>query len=230
MSMVNSVLATGNTGEANYVKALILYTSKMYSDALEEVQTAIRVSPNNTKYVLARAQINIEMLDYTRAIDDANTVLNKNPDSIPARLVIAKALILTSSEENAETQLEEIAKSGENPEYYKLRGMLAKRRGDDNEAKKNYNKYLKIAGGTPSCALDCAEFFESCDNEKDEAIELYKAIIDRYPDSFFATRSLEALQRLDPSYTPNSSAPSVNSADGDSNKSKSNIRPGNMKY
>ena len=225
MAMVNSALSSGNTGEANYVKALVLYASRMYSDALEQVETALRNTPNNPKYTLARAQINIEMLDFTRALDDANSVLNKNPDSIAARLIIAKAFILTSAEEEAEAQLEEIAKKGENAEYYRLRGMLAKRRGDEDEAKKNYAKFFQMAGGMPACAYDYAEFLESCEGENDEAEGIYQAIIKRYPGSVFAERAKDAIARM------KSSGDSSTSEDAafDSRPS-GNLRPGNMKY
>ena len=224
MSMVNAALASGNTGEANYVKALILYTSRMYNEALEQVEAAISTNPNNFKYKLARAQINIEMLDFTRAIDDANAVLTKNPDSVAARLVIAKAFILTSAEEEAEAQLAEIAKKGENAEYYKLCGMMAKRRGDDEEAKKNYEKFFQMAGGIPSSALDYAEFLESSNEGKGDAEEVYNAIIKRFPESVFAERAREALSRLKSSDESTSEDAAFDS------KPSSNLRPGNMKY
>lgn len=224
MNMVNSALASGNTGEANYVKALILYTNRMYSDALEQVEAALRVTPGNPKYILARAQINIESLDYTRAIDDANTVLNKNPDSIPARLVIAKAFILTSAEEEAEAQLEEIAKRGEVAEYYKLRGMLAKRRGNDEEAKKDYEKFFQMAGGIPTSAFEYAEFLESIDGGAADAEAVYRAILKRYPESLFAERAKESLARLKPSSESTSEDAAFDS------QPSSNIRPGNMKF
>jgi tetratricopeptide (TPR) repeat protein len=219
MSMVNSALSAGNTGDANYVKALILYTSGMYSDALEQIEVALRNAPGNQKYILARAQINIDMLSYTKAMDDATAVLNKNPDSMAARLVIARALVLSAADDEAEAQLEEISKMGEPPEYYKLRGMIAKRKGFEEDAKKDYSKYFQLAGGTPSGAFDYAEFLDGIESEKDEAIAVYKAIVERFPGSIFAERSKEALQRLDssdepPVYTKSSS----NSNDGNIQK------------
>ena len=224
MSMVNEALAKGNTGEANYVKGLILYANRMYSDALEQIETAIRVSSANPKYILARAQINIEMLDFTRAIDDANTVLTKNPDSIAARIVMAKAFILTSAEDEAEAQLELIAKKGENAEYYKLVGMLAKRRGDDEEAKKNYEKFFQMAGGIPSSAFEYAEFLENSDGGASDAEAVYKAIIKRYPESVYETRAKEAISRLKSSEESTSEDAAYDS------KPNNNLRPGSMKY
>ena len=224
MSMVNDALAKGNIGEANYVKSLILFASRMYSDALEQVEVAVGNSPNNFKYLLARAQINTELFDFTKAIDDANAVLNKNPDSLAARLVIAKAFIMSSAEDEAEAQLEEIAKKGENAEYYKLRGMLAKRRGEDEEAKKNYEKFFQMAGGIPSSAFEYAEFLENVEGGVSDAEEVYKAIIKRFPESIYSTRAKEAIARLKSSDESTSEDAAFDS------KPSNNLRPGNMKY
>jgi tetratricopeptide (TPR) repeat protein len=224
MSMVNAALAAGSTGEANYVKSLILFANRMYSDALEQIESALRNNPTNPKYILARAQINIEMLDFTRAIDDASAVLNKNPDSIAARLVMAKAFILTSAEEEAEAQLELIAKRGENAEYYKLCGMMAKRRGDNEEARKNYDKFFQMAGGIPSSAFEYAEFLENSEGGASDAEAVYQAIIKRFPESVYATRAKESIARL------KSSNESTSEDAAFDTQPNSNIRPGNMKY
>ena len=224
MNMVNAALSAGNTGEANYVKGLILYANRMYSDALEQIESALRNSPTNPKYILARAQINIEMLDFTRAIDDASAVLNKNPDSIAARLVMAKAFILTSAEDEAEAQLELIAKRGENAEYYKLRGMMAKRRGDNEEAKKNYDKFFQMAGGIPSSAFEYAEFLENTEGGASDAEAVYQAIVKRFPESVYATRAKESIARL------KSSSESTSEDAAFDSQPSSGIRPGNMKY
>ena len=225
MNMVNAALASGNTGEANYVKALILYTSRMYNEALEQIQVALGVVANNPKYILTRAQIFIELLDFTRAIDDANSVLSKNPESIAARLAVAKAFILTSAEDDAEAQLAEIAKRGDNAEYYKLSGLLEKRRGNDEQAKKHYEKFFQMAGGIPANAFEYAEFLEGIDSEKGEAEAVYNAIIKRYPDSFFAERAKENLSGLKGSDESGTSEDAAFDS-----KPNNNLRPGNMKY
>ena len=224
MSMVNEALAKGNVGEANYVKGLILYANKMYAEALEQIQAAINNNPNNFKYILARAQINTEIFDFSKAIDDANAVLNKNPESVAARVVMAKAFILSSADEEAEAQLAEIAKKGENADYYKLKGMMAKRQGDEEEAKKNYEKFFEMAGGIPASAFDYAEFLENTEGGVSEAEEVYRAIIKRYPESVYETRAKEAIARLKSSEESSSEDAAYDS------KPSNNLRPGSMKY
>ena len=224
MSMVNEALSKGNVGEANYVKALILYANKMYSDALEQVEAAVRNSPNNFKYLLARAQINTEIFDFSKAIDDANAVLKRNPDSLAARVVMAKAFILTSADDEAEAQLDIIAKKGESADYFRLKGMMAKRHGDEEEAKKYYEKFFELAGGIPASAFEYAEFLENIEGGASDAISVYQAIIKGFPESVYATRASESIARLKSSDESTSEDAAFDS------RPSNNFRPGSMKY
>ena len=138
MDMVNTAIKGGATGEANYVKALILIANKMYSEANEEIAKALSVNGGSQKYILARATAFIRSMDFSRGLDDANAVLAANPDSVEARLLIAEGFLATSADSEAEAQLDEVDKKGKYGQAYRLRGQLAKKRGNADEAKNMY--------------------------------------------------------------------------------------------
>lgn len=198
MTLVNEALSNGNRGEANYVKASILILYKMEQEALDELSVALSESPNNTKYLLAKGIANIRLYNYNAAIEAASLVLGINPNSVPAKLIMAEAYIRGSVEDEAEKVLDEIEnkKLGYSGEVHKLRGLLSKRRGDEEDAKKQYEIYYSTDGSKPTVQLEYAEFLESIENEKDYAIDLYKKIAKNFPDTFFATKAKEAIAKL----------------------------------
>ena len=226
LTMINQALASGSTGEANYVKGLILLANNMDQEALEQFELAIKSSPNNAKYILGRGSAYLKLYDFTHAMDDASEVLNTNPNSKPAIFLIAEAFILTSSEDEAEERLKGI--SDNLAEVHRLKGMIAKRRGQDSQARQEYEEYYKKAGAAPAAALEFAEFLESLDNGKSDAITYYNQIIKKFPDSVYATRAKEAIERLNMSDSDSDLGISPDAAFdvGPSN----NYRPGNMKY
>lgn len=195
LEMVNSVISSGDYPEAHNIKAQLLLENKMYSEALEEVSKALASSPNNQKYLATRAICRIKSLDFTQGMDDANSILAANPDSVQARLVIAEGLIESGAEDDAENQLSEIDKTGEFAEAFRLRAIIATRKGNNALAKQHYNKYMELAGGRPSPAFEYAEFLERNDS-KSEAVDIYHAITKQYAGSYYANLAEEALSRL----------------------------------
>ncbi len=233
LEKVNTALANGSKGEANYVKGLILLANNIPQEALEQFDLAMKTSPSNTKYILGRATAFLKLYDFPHAMDDAVAVLNINPNSIPAIFVKAEAFILSSSEDQAEEALDGIKSKSDFAEAHRLRGMIAKRRGDDKTAREEYDKYLKKSGGSPSAAFEYAEFLETVDGAKSDAISCYEAIIKKYPGSVYATRAEESKARLssdsDSGISPDV-AFDVNPAPVFDAAPRKNYRTGKMKY
>lgn len=228
MGMVNKAISTGGSSDANYVKALILLTSRMYQEALEQIDIALKASPGNNKYIVTRALINVKSMNFSQGLDEANSVLSANPDSIAARLVIAEAFLSTSADSEAEAQLDEIDRKGVFSESHKLRGLLEKKKGNDAEAKNQYKKYFEISGALPVSSYEYAEFLESL-GAKDEAIELYRDIVKQYPDSIYAVKSKEALSRLENNRDSSSDTFGDDSSFSNSH-SDPNVRSGKVRY
>lgn len=227
MDMVNTAIKGGATGEANYVKALILIANKMYSEANEEIAKALSVNGGSQKYILARATAFIRSMDFSRGLDDANAVLAANPDSVEARLLIAEGFLATSADSEAEAQLDEVDKKGKYGQAYRLRGQLAKKRGNADEAKNMYAKFFEMEGSKPACAYEYAEFLQTV-NENSMAIDTCNAIIKAFPDTIYAENSKELLKSL----SDTEEAPSMegDSADTADSSAKSKYRPGSTKF
>lgn len=227
MDMVNAAIKAGASGEANYVKALILMANKMYAEANEEITKALSINPGNSKYILGRAAAFIRSMDFSRGLDDANAVLAANPDSIEARLIIAEGFLATSADSEAEAQLDEIDKKGNYGEAFKLRGLLAKKRGLTEDSKNFFAKYFELEGSKPACAYEYAEFLQSVD-EKSMAIDTCNAIIKAFPDTIYAENSKELLKSL----SGTEEAPSIANDSSEDNQAsgKNKYRPGNTKF
>ncbi len=227
MDMVNAAIKAGATGEANYVKALILIANKMYSEANEEIGRALVANSGSQKYILARATAFIRSMDFSRGLDDANAVLAANPESVEARLLIAEGFLATSADSEAEAQLDEIDKRGKFGEAYRLRGQLAKKRGNTEDAKNFYAKYFEMEGSKPACAYEYAEFLQTV-NENSMAIDTCNAIIKAFPDTIYAEESKELLKSL--SDTEEAPSMTTDSSDEGQAPAKNKYRPGNTKF
>ena len=226
MNMVNEALIAGGSSEANYVKAKILMADRMYAEAIEELVGPIAANPTNQKYILARALSYIRAYDFTRGVDDASSVLAINPNSVPAMVIIAEAFILTSADNEATAQLEKIESLAKNiPDLHRLRGMMYKNQGNEEEAKNEYKKYYEMAGSVPAAAYDFAEFLETLDGNQEEAITYYNQIKKQFPDTIYSTRADEAISRLN-SNNGYGESPDAAFDAGPSN----NYRTGNMKF
>ncbi len=246
MEMVNSALSKGNNGDANYVKGLLLIANGMYGEACEQFDAALQTSPGNQKYLVAKAQALIKSLELSKGLDVATSVLNANPDSVPAMLVIAEAFILTSGDQEAEDQLNKIKTYGNFADYYRLSGMLAKSREDEAEARAMYKKYFEMTGSMPANAYEYAEFLENLSDGKKEAQSIYEEIVKLFPDTIYERKAKDRILQLtnqnasdsesndnsnnDDSSNENSDSGVSSDSNNDDDSFNWDTRPGNTKF
>jgi thioredoxin-like negative regulator of GroEL len=108
----------------------------------------------------------------------------------------------------------------QHPLVSKLRALMAIRRGEIDSAKDFYRQYMQRSPGQPAAALECAQYLEG-NNEKAEALQIYREISEQFKESAYAEQASEAFTRLD--------AEKRNSEIKEERESRG-IRPGKMKY
>ena len=198
MALANEALKNGNVGEANYVRAQALIANKLYSEAVEDLLPALTVSPDNPKYLMTRAKANMGLINYSVAIDDITTILNANPNYLPATFMLGEAYVRGAAEDETEKLLEEFEtkKLDKYGEYYKIRGLLSKRRENDEAAKNDFLKYAEIYINKPAIQLECGELLETIESAKDDALKQYKNIVQKFPNTLYAVKANEAITRI----------------------------------
>lgn len=223
LQMVNDSL--GKVSDANYIRALVFLENEMNDEALEEIGKAYSSNPGNQRYLQVRALTNVRCMNFTQGMDDANTLLRLNSDNVNARLVMAEGLMATGNDDDAETQLTEIEKHGQIPESCRLRAMLARKQGNKDVAKQQYEKYIELSNGSPKAAYEFAEFL-AAEDMKDEAVLYYKEILNKYKDTDYAAKAREGLSRTTGEPVQEApAAPNEESSDEDSS-----VRPGKVRF
>ena len=198
MTLANEALKNGNVGESNYVRAQALIANKLYSEAIEDLLPALTMSPDNPKYLMARARANMGLINYSVAIDDVTTILTKNPNYLPATFLLGEAYIRGAAEEEAEKLLEELEtkKLNVHGEYYKIRGLIEKRQENDAAAKDDFLKYAELEANKPAIQLESAELLETIEGAKDDSIKQYNKVIQKFPNTLYAVKAKEAITRI----------------------------------
>lgn len=110
---------SANNAELHYYNAKLGLANRNTIKALEYLETAIRINPDNPKYYAFRTEINITYLKplpdskgYYDVLDDINLAISLDPDQY---------------------------------EYYQIRSNFLKSMGEVNDAKEDYNKMIELS-------------------------------------------------------------------------------------
>ncbi len=220
-NMINEVISRGaENPEAHYIKSQILSESKYFEQAAEEANRALTISPASTKYRAALAMALVRSFSITRGLEEAANIIRDLPDNIDARLVLAEGLVMSGASADAEEHLQAVEKRMQHPLVSKLRAMMAIRRGNIDVAKDLYRQYMQRSPGQPSAALECAQFLEG-NNEKTEAMQIYREISEQFKETAYAEQAAEAFARLDEE---------KRNTEATQERESRGIRPGKMKF
>jgi len=220
-NMINEVIARGaGNPEAHYIKCQILMESKYFEQAAEEANRALTIMPGSIKYRAALAMALVRSYSITRGLEEASNILRDLPDNIDARLVLAEGLVMSGASGDAEEHLVAVEKRIPHPLVSKLRALMAIRRGEIDAAKDLYRQYMQRSPGQPAAALECAQYLEG-NQEKQEAMQIYREISEQFKDTAYAEQASEAFSRLDEE---------KRNTEATQERESRGIRPGKMKY
>ncbi len=155
-SMVKAYLRRGEAhlqagkrlnARADYRSAADLYiNSAMYSQAIACYDKIIEFQPDASDAFSLRGWAKISAGDYDNGLNDLQKALSFTPDDQQALFDVGKAFYVTNRYKDAEKILKKIRKHGdEYPEIYGYLALTELAQGDENDARKSYDSFRKVA-------------------------------------------------------------------------------------
>ena len=194
---VNEVLSADQTNlQAHFLKGRILYRNNLLDDAATEMKLALNAQPDNIFIKVWLAKVLLSGFKMTEALDVASQILKEDPDNYDARLLTAEALIGSGEVADAGEHLDQAAKKRTSPELTRLRAMLARKAGNNDEAKKYYSQYIHEDAGNGYASMEYAQFLEEI-GEIADAMSVLESVKTAFPDTSLmqaADARIEALR------------------------------------
>ncbi|OQA09794.1 MAG: cellulose synthase subunit BcsC [bacterium ADurb.Bin374] len=194
---VNEVLSTDQANlQAHFLKGRILYRNNLLDDAATEMKLALNAQPDNIFIKVWLAKVLLSGFKMTEALDVASQILKDDPDNYDARLLTAEALIGSGEVADAGEHLDQAAKKRTSPELTRLRAMLARKAGNNDEAKKYYSQYIHEDAGNGYASMEYAQFLEEI-GEIADAMSVLESVKTAFPDTSLmqaADARIEALR------------------------------------
>jgi len=205
---VNEVLSSDQTNlQAHFLKGRILYRNNLLDDAATEMKLALTAQPDNIYIKVWLAKVLLSGFKMTEALDVASQILKDDPDNFDARLLTAEALIGSGEITDAGEHLDQAAKKRSSPELARLRAMLARKAGNNEEAKKYYSQYIHEDAGNGYASMEYAQFLEEI-GEIADAVSVLESVKAAFPDTSLMQAADARIEALRPRLPEGGSAAS----------------------
>ncbi len=156
--MINEVLSVDQANSyARFVKAKILFKNGLFDNAAAELGLVIQAAPDNDDYKMFNAKVLLAGFKTGQALDVASQVL-RNRDSYESRTLIAECLIANGLVSDAEEHLNIAEKYRAGPDIPRLKALLARKQGDNEKAREQYQAYLAAAADDVGAYIEFAQF------------------------------------------------------------------------
>ncbi|MBF0408908.1 MAG: tetratricopeptide repeat protein [Candidatus Riflebacteria bacterium] len=199
---VNDILSqTPLNGMAHFLKGKILMKNEMYDEAINEIRSAIAAQPDNEVFGNFLAKVFMSSGKTPEALDAANKVLQINPDNEEARIMIAEVLIKTGDIANAEDHVARIESSGKSARAFLFRARIFRAKGERDSALEMYKNYVNVASDDVEGVFEYAALLEESE-DKASAVDMYKAIVEKFPGTSYSAISEERISTLGPLLAP----------------------------
>lgn len=180
-STVNEVIAADQANiQAHFLKGRILYRNNLLDDAATEMKLALSAQPDNIFIKVWLAKVLLSGFKVTEALDVASQILKDDPDNYDARLLTAEALIGSGEVADAREHLDQAEKKRKSPDLTRLRAMLARKAGNNDEAKTYYSQYIHEDAGNGYASLEYAQFLEEI-GELADAVSVLETVKASFP-------------------------------------------------
>lgn len=195
---VNEVLTADQTSlQAHFLKGRILYRNNLLDDAATEMKMALAAQPDNIYIKVWLAKVLLSGFKMTEALDMASQILKDDPENYDARLLTAEALIGSGEVADAREHLDQAEKKRSSPDLTRLRAMLARKAGSNDEAKKYYSQYIHEDAGNGYASMEYAQFLEEI-GEIADAISVLESVKTAFPDTSLTQAAEAKIEALKP--------------------------------
>ncbi|MBY0356686.1 MAG: tetratricopeptide repeat protein [Candidatus Obscuribacterales bacterium] len=171
-----------NNPEAHYAYGELLRASGQLDQASYEFNRVIELAPKDYRPQVALAEICLDNMELSAALDHAQRAVDIAPKSLAARIGLISVLLKSEQTSAAEHELNDLFRQNKNNnELVLLSYRLCRQKGDYQEAKRYLQAVLsKPQSRTPSLLIELAQMY-SATGEYDKEKTLLESIIDSYP-------------------------------------------------
>jgi tetratricopeptide (TPR) repeat protein len=222
LSLINELMDEGkHSGETSYMKAMLLFESQAYNEAIAEATNLIGNYPSNYSYKAFYAKCLLKVYDFDNAMRVLSEVLQARPDNIDGKLVLAEAYLVTGAVTDSQNMVTELEKELQLPETSHLNARIASHKNNEDATRTYFQEYINRALGQPKPLYEYALYLESIEAWSD-AIIVYNELIKKYPKSDYLALSKTGISKAQDNLGNKETikAPAFNP----------NLRPGSMKY
>ncbi len=193
---INSILESHkNNAKARYLKAQVFLKQKDYIKALEEAKLASLYNKANIEYKIFCSLVKVRNLLTKEAIEEIENILLDYPNNVYALSALGEAYFTCGKEDEGRKMLDKADNIKKIPQTPQLLAMIEFSLGNYDKADEYYKEYCKRSGYNPESLLEYAEFTEIKQDMK-LSIEAYSKIIVKFPDTPFADKAKESIDKI----------------------------------
>jgi tetratricopeptide (TPR) repeat protein len=166
---------------AYLLRALRQTDEKLRSDDLD---AAIKTNPTNAEAIQARALLRLQNNDVNGAVDDLKALLKQDPTNQAVAQVAVQQLVEMGRTSDALTLLDEALQASPSEGLYRLRGIIYRAEGKEDEALADFDKALAMQPKDPISLLQRAEIslgrgdVKAAKRDLSEAIRVEPRVVD----------------------------------------------------
>jgi tetratricopeptide (TPR) repeat protein len=166
---------------AYLLRALRQTDEKRRSDDLD---AAIKTNPTNAEAIQARALLRLQNNDVNGAVDDLKALLKQDPTNQAVAQVAVQQLVEMGRTSDALTLLDEALQASPSEGLYRLRGIIYRAEGKEDEALADFDKALAMQPKDPISLLQRAEIslgrgdVKAAKRDLSEAIRVEPRVVD----------------------------------------------------
>ncbi len=145
-------------------------------DRLADLDAAVRTDPTSTDALQARALLRMQNSDLNGAVDDLKALLKQDPTNQAVAQAAVEQLVKLDRVDDAAKLLTEALQASPNEGLYRLRGIISRTQGKEDEALEDFGKALAMQPKDPISLLQRAEISLGRKDVKSAKSDLREAI------------------------------------------------------
>ncbi len=161
---------------AAYILRALTYEEGEDDKRMADLDAAVKADPENLQAIQARAALRLRQSDVDGAIADLENILSKDPTNQAVAETAVKQLVELNRVEDALDLVSKTLEAKPSEGMYRMRAILYRMQGKDDEALADLNKALAMQPKDPVALLQRAEISLSRDDVKSAKEDLRSAI------------------------------------------------------
>ncbi len=145
-------------------------------DKLSDLDNAVRTDPSSSDARQARALLRLQNSDVNGAVEDLQALLKQDPTNVAVAQAAVEQLVQIDRVDDALTMLTDALQSSPNEGLYRLRGIIYRTKGKEDEAMEDFGKALAMQPKDPISLLQRAEISLARKDVKSAKRDLKEAV------------------------------------------------------